>query len=347
MLPEFASLSGFEQTWFDESPFTKPLEASYLNKVFLRLSGRRPLSYWNLNRRFVEAARQFKPDLVLITKGLYLNPLTLRSIKEDTKALLVNYATDDPFNAVVSTSFVKKSISIYDLYACTKTAIIEDVRKAGCSKPVYIPFAYKPQHHFVEKAATSEELTHFASDVAFIGGCDRDRAPMIHAMLQSIPNLNVHLYGGFWDRYPAFRRYYRGFVIGRAYRLAIGGAKIVLNLVRRANRDGHVMRTFEVPACGGFMLADRTEEHLAILQEDLEAVYFSSNDEMIDKLRYYLRHDSERERIARAGYQRITSGGNTYRDRLETILRMAYSGSHVRSEPRTTDHGSRIRIEPN
>jgi spore maturation protein CgeB len=322
-LPILALECGFKQAWFDESPFLKPLSTNYFDKVFLRLSGWRPRTFWSLNRAFLESARSFRPDLVLITKGTFLNPATLRSIKEDTGAILVNYATDDPFNRTVSTTWVRKSIPVYDFYGCTKTAIMDDVRKAGCSNPEYIPFAYKPEHHFIENAITAEEREQFSSDVVFIGGCDRDRVPIVDAILSAMPNLRLHLYGGFWDRYPAFRKYYRGFALGREYRLAIRGAKIVLNLVRRANRDGHVMRTFEVPACGGFMLADRTEEHLSILREDHEAVYFSSISEAVDKIQYYLQHDSEREFIAQEGHRRITGAGNTYRDRLKIILKMA------------------------
>jgi spore maturation protein CgeB len=107
----------------------------------------------------------------------------------------------------------------------------------------------------------------------------------------------------------------------------VGGAKIMFNLVRRSNRDDHVMRTFEIPACGGFMLADRTEGQRAFLAEDREAVYFSTIDEMIEKIRYHLPRDAERRRIAEAGHRRITSGQNTYADRLKSIIEMVRGAS--------------------
>ena len=142
-------------------------------------------------------------------------------------------------------------------------------------------------------------------------------------MIRAIPDLNLALYGGLWNRDRHLGRYFRGPVRGRDFRMALGGAKIVVNLVRRENRDDHVMRTFEGPACGAFMLHERTESHLEIFREEKEAAFFESSDELIDKVRYYLTHEHERERIRQAGHARTLRGGNSYRDRLEQILQTA------------------------
>jgi len=70
------------------------------------------------------------------------------------------------------------------------------------------------------------------------------------------------------------------------------------------------------------MLAERTEEHLEFFEEDKEAVYFSSIDELVDKLRYYLHHDNKRVQIAERGYKRVTLNKHTYKDRLQQILNL-------------------------
>ena len=89
--------------------------------------------------------------------------------------------------------------------------------------------------------------------------------------------------------------------------------------------DGHAMRTFEIPACGGFMLAERTEEHMELFDEGKEADFFGPPEELGDKVRYYLKHDSKRMRMSEAAYQRVTTGRNTYKDRLEQILATSMS----------------------
>ena len=49
------------------------------------------------------------------------------------------------------------------------------------------------------------------------------------------------------------------------------------------------MRTFEIPASKGFMLHEKSEEVMDFFEEGKEAEYFSSPEEVLDKLKFYLR----------------------------------------------------------
>src|SRR6516165_7140478 len=94
-------------------------------------------------------------------------------------------------------------------------------------------------------------------------------------------------------------------------------AKVDLCLVRRANRDGHVMRSFEIAALGGCMLAEDTTEHREIFGPDGEAVvYFRTAREAAERARAVLADPAERARLSAASRARISSGAHTYRDRL-------------------------------
>ncbi|MEM4724135.1 MAG: glycosyltransferase [Candidatus Hadarchaeum sp.] len=298
------------------------LVEAYLRSLVCKLLYKvlkRPISYRWFQSRIIDAARSFRPSMVLVTKGAWIAPDTLCEVKALTGATLVNYATDDPFNPKTTTRDLIAGIPLYDLYVCTKRAITEDVRRAGCRNVVYVPFGYEPSLHFPELPTTEKECLRFASDLCFIGGADRDRFPVLRRVAE-LPGINLHLYGGYWQRDPMLRPFHRGFAYGRDYRLAMSGTRIALCLVRRANRDGHVMRTFEIPACSAFMLAERTEEHLSFFEEDKEMVCFGSDDELVDKVRYYLAHDEERQQIAQAGHRRVWAERYTYRDRLQEIL---------------------------
>jgi spore maturation protein CgeB len=80
------------------------------------------------------------------------------------------------------------------------------------------------------------------------------------------------------------------------------------------------MRTFEAPASRAFVLAERSEEQLEFFAEDREAVYYGSPEELLTKLRFYLKRDEARHRIATAGYERCLRSGYAYADRARYML---------------------------
>ncbi len=129
-----------------------------------------------------------------------------------------------------------------------------------------------------------------------------------------------------WNRFPEYAACYRGFANGPHYRYALAGAGVVLCPVRRANRDGHSMRTFEAPAAGAFTLMERTPDHLELFEEERHAAFFEGPDELRDKTDFYLGRDDARRRMAAAAHARITGGGHTYSDRLEQISQQAFRG---------------------
>jgi spore maturation protein CgeB len=65
-------------------------------------------------------------------------------------------------------------------------------------------------------------------------------------------------------------------------------------------------RSFEIPGCGSFMLTGRAENFNDYFDEGKEVGMFNDVDELVTKLKYYLKHEEEREWIAHAGYQRCT-----------------------------------------
>lgn len=66
------------------------------------------------------------------------------------------------------------------------------------------------------------------------------------------------------------------------------------------------MRMYETPAHGMMMVCDKAgaDAHAKIFEPDVEAVYYDSINQAIELIEYYLAHDEERIRIARAGFER-------------------------------------------
>ena len=63
---------------------------------------------------------------------------------------------------------------------------------------------------------------------------------------------------------------------------------------------------YEVTAHGGMLLCDKAgrNAHAQIFEPDKEAVFYDSMEDAIEKIEYYLAHEGEREKIARAGFAR-------------------------------------------
>ena len=83
------------------------------------------------------------------------------------------------------------------------------------------------------------------------------------------------------------------------------------------------MRTFEIPACGAFLCAQRTDEHQEIFRDGAEAVFFDDPDELKTQVTRYLNRDDARARIAAAGFHAVTQGAHTYADRIVEMMALA------------------------
>jgi spore maturation protein CgeB len=78
-------------------------------------------------------------------------------------------------------------------------------------------------------------------------------------------------------------------------------------------------RTFNTLAARGFMITQMTHDLPEYYEIDKEIASYATTDELIQKIKYYLSHDAEREAVAEAGYRR-TLRDHTYEKRLTDIF---------------------------
>ncbi len=95
----------------------------------------------------------------------------------------------------------------------------------------------------------------------------------------------------------------------------------------RSIADDVNMRVFEVLCSGAMLLTNRLAGSglSELFRANEQIVEYSSEDELFEKLAYYLNHEAERERIAAAGRAAVLAR-HTYRHRLETILDVVQGG---------------------
>ena len=80
------------------------------------------------------------------------------------------------------------------------------------------------------------------------------------------------------------------FVIGDEYARAIVSFDVNLGIVSKWNRNHTASRTFQIPALGAFLLHERNELVTRYFKEGVEAEFFDSDDELLEKCRHYLAH---------------------------------------------------------
>lgn len=82
------------------------------------------------------------------------------------------------------------------------------------------------------------------------------------------------------------------------------------------------LRDFEVPMSGGFYMVERMDELAEFFEIGREIVSYDGRDDLVQKIRYYLAHDAEREAIRKAGYERCRRD-HSWHKRFETAFQTA------------------------
>jgi spore maturation protein CgeB len=284
-------------------------------RSFLWRVDRRPLRMIRFSQDVISTCVQARPDILIATGAAPLTKSTLRALRRLGIAC-VNYSSDDPWNPVLRARWHLRALPEYDFVFSTRRANLEDLKRLGCSDVRYLPFGYD-EWLFSLGEQRSDAPGH---DVLFVGGADHDRVMFMTKAMRTGPP--VTLVGAYWERFPETRRYAIGQKSPEELRALTAGAKVNLCLVRRSNRDGHVMRSFEIAAVGGCMLAEDTEEHRQIFGGDGECVvYFRTAEEAANRARALIATPGLQRRLASAVRDRMASGMHTYQDRLLAMLR--------------------------
>ena len=80
------------------------------------------------------------------------------------------------------------------------------------------------------------------------------------------------------------------------------------------------LRDFEVPMSCGFYMVEYMEELESFFKIGEEIVCYHGVSDLVDKVRYYLDHADERERIRKAGHRRCLRD-HTWQKRLSTAFK--------------------------
>lgn len=100
-------------------------------------------------------------------------------------------------------------------------------------------------------------------------------------------------------------------------------SKINLNITLKSIITGIPLRAFEIMGSGGFLLSNYQADFLEHFVPGEDFAYFASNEDLMEKIEYYLSHEKERQEVARNGYEKVKKY-HTYKNRVEEILEIVF-----------------------
>lgn len=170
---------------------------------------------------------------------------------------------------------------------------LEEMKRDGVANPIWLPHAVEPLAYPKQDKFTKN------FDVCFIGHVNSaNRENALNRLFSEFPNFD---YGQALFEKAAER---------------FGNSKIVFNI---SMLDDINMRTFEVMATGSFLMTNWIPTLEELFEDGKHLVLYRSEEEMIDKAKYYLANDEERERIAQAGYEEVMAK-HTIQHRVDVML---------------------------
>ena len=283
-----------------------------VSRINWHMRGHRPANLKEFGARAVDLCDGFNATHLIATGIAPLPRSAVQTIRA-SGVRCVNWLTDDPWSRVHKAPWFIETLAEYDVVYTPRSAVLEDLRAAGAHKIEIMPFAYCSACHF------AAQTFHARQTVSFVGGADKDRLRYVQALIKA--GISIELYGGYWNKQREVGHYAGGFVDTPGYRAIVAGTAVSLCLVREANRDGHVMRSYELPAMRGCILAQDTLDHRELYGADGETVrYFASRHDIVDVARQLLGDAAERKRLALAASGRVVRPENNYHARLEKLL---------------------------
>ena len=274
-----------------------------------------------LNRAIL--ARDF--DILFVVKGNFVTAETLRALKaRAAPPMVIGWSPDDIYLPHNNSHILKAAAPYYDTFYTAKSLNIAngELASMGFVDPRFLHQGFDPDWH----RPLPNPGSRFACLATFVGFGEQDRFDKLNHLAKN--GVEVNVWGNGWTRAMRAAAHDKLVIHGHPimdddYADALSNSAISFCFLRKLNRDTHTSRTFEIPACGGFMMAERTDEHRQYFKEDAEAVYFDDADELLEKTRRYMADPQSRARIAAAGRQRCLDSNYSYHRLAKDMIEAA------------------------
>jgi spore maturation protein CgeB len=307
----------------------KPWNNGWYYKAGFESNGHRvlcfdPSSTKDAFKKVFEFVKSSKPDFILHTKD-ELPAEIFQELRSLTK--IIQWYPDLPIHPSLP-PYVRAA----DVFITMAEGLVEEFQKYN-TNVFWLTQAFEPSF-FMIREITSEDIRTFSAEVAFAGNLGSkpqylDRREKLKRIIQE--GFQLKWWGPKLPRklsaIPLIlgkigRSYGGKFIWGEEYAKVAQLSKVFVAFDSQPHiRKSMSARMYTAVGCGAFYLCQHVEGIEEVLVPGSEIVTFRSEQEMIDMIRYYLKNEEERKRIARAGRERILKD-HTYEIRTKELLRI-------------------------
>lgn len=329
---EYGLATGFRQLGWavqevDRDRFGVGAGRSYPLRIAARLTGGVAISAYQDS--VLAECKSLHPDILLAVKGIDLSRDVLEEVKSG-KTKIVMYYPDLHFD---HRGVNKDSFKCYDLFVTTKTFQVPWLKERLETTIVeHVAHGYVDGIHVPVQLPLSDPS--YMCDVLYAGNHSAYKQGWLSDLLKLCPSLDIRIIGNRWKEQastlPVQKSCLLGERLGAGYARAIQSARINIALHFGASgsewQDLVSTRTFEIPACGGFMLHIDNDEVREYFRPGTEIDVFSSPDELMDKITFYLSNPDVRKRMAVRAYERCVPAYGYIRRAIELQMLMRTIG---------------------
>jgi len=250
------------------------------------------------NQLLLAQAARFQPDIIWLSgDNREIFPETLAQIKHEHNCKIVYVTGVSPI--VFSGAIERAAAGLYDLVLVNDYYHGVQWLELGARKMECLPYvAIDPAVHVPQPITDAPNA--YLCAVGFVGTLVPNNlySERVTA-LESLREFDL----GIWSMHevpPSLRPFQRGSALGETMMQVLSSVKISVNIHGDFMRYGGNMRLFESAALGAFQIVDDRPGVHEWFRDGEHLVTFSDPADLREKVRYYLAHDEERQRIAAA-----------------------------------------------
>ena len=256
-----------------------------------------------------EQVKHHRPDIFYVQDINVFPSYFLKKIKKHTALIVGQIASPlPPYN------FIKQ----YDLILTSFPHFIPLLQKLNI-KCEYFRIGF--ENTVLEKIGTIQKDI----DVSFVGGIGRHHKKALPLFEQLAMETPIQFYGYGVDKLNTnsiIRKRHQGEVWGLDMYKTLARSKITINRhINVAENNANNMRLYEATGVGSLLITDYKENLNKLFEIGKEVLAYSSPEEAVKLVKYYLDHPEEAQSIAKAGQER-TLRDHSYKNRMVELVEL-------------------------